>query len=249
MSCTKFSILLQYLRIFPQELFRKACYIMMVIVGIYSCWTFFSAVFACWPISYFWNQLADPTGGHCLNRFAVWFANAGINIATDIGTGILPLRVLKDLEMPRRQRIALMIVFGLGGLYVPTDLLPTQWHFSLTFLLAPASLVSCAWNRYMSSLAPQTSRGRIRSLRYGVAWKSIPVYCVPVYQRFDRVSLDSFRSCWDHFARRPTIQGEMRSKIRTTAVAPAAQLAEALRIARVAGIPATATLGRCLTMR
>lgn len=72
MSCTKFSILLQYLRIFPQQKFRIACYILMGVVGIYTCWTFFSAVFACSPISYFWTQFRDLQGGHCLNRFAVW---------------------------------------------------------------------------------------------------------------------------------------------------------------------------------
>lgn len=118
MSCTKFSILLQYLRIFPQHRFRQACYAMIAVVAAYTCWTFFSAVFACWPISYFWTQLEDPAGGRCLNRFAVWFANAGLNIATDIVTGMLPLRVLRSLELPRRQRVALMVVFGLGGLYV-----------------------------------------------------------------------------------------------------------------------------------
>lgn len=43
------------------------------------------------------------------------FANAGINIGTDIMTAILPLPVLRQLELPRRQRRALMIVFALGG--------------------------------------------------------------------------------------------------------------------------------------
>ena len=44
------------------------------------------------------------------------FANAGMNIATDITIGLLPLPVLKQLQLPKRQRIALMWVFGLGGL-------------------------------------------------------------------------------------------------------------------------------------
>ncbi|KAK5175061.1 uncharacterized protein LTR77_000198 [Saxophila tyrrhenica] len=115
MSCTKFSILLQYLRIFPQVVFRRSCYVMMGVVAVYACWTFFSAVFACWPISYFWTQVKDPTGGQCLNRFAVWFANAGMNIATDIAVGLLPMRVLRELDLPKGHKIALMIVFGLGG--------------------------------------------------------------------------------------------------------------------------------------
>ncbi len=73
MSCTKFSILLQYLRIFPQVRFRHVCHIMIGVVAVYTAWTFFSAVFACWPIEYFWTQVGNPNGkGHCLNRFAVW---------------------------------------------------------------------------------------------------------------------------------------------------------------------------------
>lgn len=71
MSCTKFSILLQYLRIFPQRMFRIACYIIMGIVAVYACWTFFSAVFACWPLATFWNAPTHPHG-QCLDRFAVW---------------------------------------------------------------------------------------------------------------------------------------------------------------------------------
>lgn len=39
-----------------------------------------------------------------------------MNIATDIAIGILPLPMLKQLQLPQRQRIALMIIFGLGGL-------------------------------------------------------------------------------------------------------------------------------------
>lgn len=140
MSCTKFSILLQYLRIFPQRGFRIACYVLMGVIAIYACWTFFSAVFACWPIAYFWNPKAYR-GGHCLNRYAVWsvlirskcdslseadlwrrFANTGMNIATDFIIGLLPLPMLKELQLPKRQKIALMIVFGLGGLYERTTI-------------------------------------------------------------------------------------------------------------------------------
>lgn len=69
LSCTKISILLQYLRIFPQQWFRRCCYTMLVVVVVYSLYTFFTAIFACTPISYFWDQ---SVGGHCLDRFAVW---------------------------------------------------------------------------------------------------------------------------------------------------------------------------------
>lgn len=123
LSCTKVSILLQYLRIFIQKRFRVACYTLLGVVVVYSLYTFFTAVFACTPIAFFW----DPSlGGKCLNRFAIWFANSGINIGTDILTAVLPLPMLKRLELPRRQRRALMIVFALGGFTCIVSILRLQ---------------------------------------------------------------------------------------------------------------------------
>lgn len=43
------------------------------------------------------------------------FANSGLNIVTDVATATLPLPVLNNLELPRRQKRALMLVFALGG--------------------------------------------------------------------------------------------------------------------------------------
>ncbi|KAK5696187.1 hypothetical protein LTR97_008607 [Elasticomyces elasticus] len=43
------------------------------------------------------------------------FANAGFNIATDIITTALPLPMLRALHLPRHQKIALLLVFALGG--------------------------------------------------------------------------------------------------------------------------------------
>ena len=75
MGCTKYSILLQYLRIFPQRAFVKATYVMLAINTVYLLWTTGSAVFACWPIEYFWTQFEAGKGGtgRCLERFTVWW--------------------------------------------------------------------------------------------------------------------------------------------------------------------------------
>ncbi|KAK5708471.1 hypothetical protein LTR17_020650 [Elasticomyces elasticus] len=129
-SFTKFSILLQYLRI---------------VVFVYSCWTFFSAIFACTPVEYFWKP-NRPGGGKCLDRFAVWFANAGINIVTDIATGVLPLPVFNSLELPKRQKIALMSVFALGGFTCVVSILRLQ---SL-YVISRATDVS--WNNPLAAI-------------------------------------------------------------------------------------------------
>jgi len=46
------------------------------------------------------------------------FANAGMNIATDIATTALPLPVLHRLQLPKRQKYIVQGVFALGGVYV-----------------------------------------------------------------------------------------------------------------------------------
>lgn len=79
---TKMSILLQYLRIFPQEKFRKACFVVMGVVSAYSLWAVFSGIFACNPVSSFWDMSIfawDQPG--CLPRLTVWYATNVIPIS------------------------------------------------------------------------------------------------------------------------------------------------------------------------
>ena len=44
------------------------------------------------------------------------FSHAGCNIITDMAIAILPLPMLKQLQIPRGQKTVLMAVFALGGL-------------------------------------------------------------------------------------------------------------------------------------
>lgn len=66
---TKLSILLQYLRVFPSEKFRRGCYILMGVIIAYSLATFLTSVLACIPVASFW----DPSiKGTCVDLKAVW---------------------------------------------------------------------------------------------------------------------------------------------------------------------------------
>jgi hypothetical protein len=42
------------------------------------------------------------------------YSNAGINIITDCAIALLPMKVIQSLEMPRRQRNLLYVLFGIG---------------------------------------------------------------------------------------------------------------------------------------
>lgn len=94
---------------------RIACNILLGLISLYAAWTFVSAWLNCVPVAKFWDSDLD---GYCLDREALWFSNSAMHIASDLVILFLPIPVIKTLQLPRRQRIALMMVFALGGLYV-----------------------------------------------------------------------------------------------------------------------------------
>ncbi|KAJ9624475.1 hypothetical protein H2203_005210 [Taxawa tesnikishii (nom. ined.)] len=110
---TKISILLQYHRLFVGLPVCRVIYAVGAVCITYALWSILSNICICTPVAYFWDQSIPK--GRCLNKKAVWFTNASLNILTDIAILILPLPSLQRLRLPRRQKIGLMGVFALGG--------------------------------------------------------------------------------------------------------------------------------------
>ncbi|KAE8362867.1 hypothetical protein BDV27DRAFT_159358 [Aspergillus caelatus] len=120
LAFTKFSILFQYLRIFPDRRFRTACWVVMGIVALYGTWAVVSGYVNCVPVAKFWDRTMP---GSCLSFEGVWFFNASMNIVTDLTLLIMPMPLLSQLQLPRLQKFALMGVFAIGGLVVITSIL------------------------------------------------------------------------------------------------------------------------------
>ncbi|KAJ5562498.1 Integral membrane protein [Penicillium sp. DV-2018c] len=117
--CAKASILLQYFRVFPTKRMRIICWIMITVLGVYGTWAIISAFFNCVPVAKFWDTSLK---GFCLSKKGLWFSNASMHIATDIAILIIPIPALMAVDLPRRQKIALMIMFGLGGFVCITSI-------------------------------------------------------------------------------------------------------------------------------
>jgi hypothetical protein len=99
---------------------RLACNLLIGFLAVYGTWTIVSAWANCVPLERFW----DPTvPGFCFDKKALWFSNSAVHILTDILILIYPMPVLKSLQLPKRQKFALMGVFALGGLYVYPSLI------------------------------------------------------------------------------------------------------------------------------
>ncbi|OQE12626.1 hypothetical protein PENVUL_c001G05067 [Penicillium vulpinum] len=117
--CAKASILMQYWRVFPTHRMRVICWTMITILAIYGTWAVISAFLNCIPVAKFWD---DSIEGFCLDKTKLWFSNASMHISTDIAILVIPIPALLAVDLPRRQKIALMFVFGLGGFVCITSI-------------------------------------------------------------------------------------------------------------------------------
>ncbi|KAJ5665289.1 uncharacterized protein N7477_007737 [Penicillium maclennaniae] len=118
--CAKASILLQYFRVFPTHRMRLICWIMITILAIYGTWAVVSAFLNCVPIAKFW----DPTiKGFCLSKPGLWFSNASMHITTDLAILVIPIPALIQIDIPKRQKIALILMFAMGGFVCVTSII------------------------------------------------------------------------------------------------------------------------------
>jgi hypothetical protein len=60
------------------------------------------------------------------------FTNAALNIVTDIAVAVLPLPVIKTLNLPRAQKLALTFVFCLGGVTCIISLMRLQSLYAVS---------------------------------------------------------------------------------------------------------------------
>ncbi|TDZ21773.1 Satratoxin biosynthesis SC1 cluster protein 4 [Colletotrichum orbiculare MAFF 240422] len=107
----KISILLQYRRIFSGEIMQRLTLCGLVFMGT---WTVILSVLLplmCYPVAAFWDSTVD---GVCVDYLAIWYAMAGVNLAADLAIFSMPIPVISSLQLPRRQKRMLLLVFGLG---------------------------------------------------------------------------------------------------------------------------------------
>ncbi|KAF2277553.1 uncharacterized protein EI97DRAFT_457554 [Westerdykella ornata] len=117
LTATKLSILLQYRRIFTLKNSRIVIYIAMGICTACGLTAIVSAIFTCVPVDAYWNFTKRPFS-KCVNQDAMYHANAGINMFTDLLVAVLPIRNLWTLRIPLRQKIAVVILLTLGWFVV-----------------------------------------------------------------------------------------------------------------------------------
>ncbi|KAL6704524.1 hypothetical protein ACN47E_008153 [Coniothyrium glycines] len=111
-NLVKASFVLQYLRLFPFiEPVTVCCSVLLVVILGAAAWGIFGVIFLCKPVQQYWD-ITLP--GSCMDAEDHFWSTSIIGIVLDWAIWLLPVPAIGRLRLPRRQKIGLILVFGLG---------------------------------------------------------------------------------------------------------------------------------------
>ena len=122
-SATKISLTLLYVRIFHSKReFRFLSYGLLAVVALYCVGTTIYFLTNCRPFAAHWdktiqNACGDPHSG--------WLGTGIANIITDVLVLSLPMPSVWQLQLPKKTKLAVVAVFGMGFVYA--SLAPTSF--------------------------------------------------------------------------------------------------------------------------
>ncbi|CAL5867485.1 uncharacterized protein PFLUO_LOCUS1704 [Penicillium psychrofluorescens] len=125
----KLSIILFYRRIFGMTKLMWFC-IFLTVGYFVSCMIAF--LVCCRPVSYYWTQYVDPSGGKCVyNLYPFYIGNAAANVTTDVIILLVPIPMVWKLQMKSTQKLLISGIFMLGGFVCVASLIRIYF---MTFL-------------------------------------------------------------------------------------------------------------------
>ncbi|KIW00241.1 uncharacterized protein PV09_08133 [Verruconis gallopava] len=114
----KVSFSLMLLRITDKRWISWGVWIVIAITVGFSVFYFFFIMFACEPIQFFWTKALGVTDGRCRDPVAMTratYAHGAVMTFGDITLAILPLFVVRSLQMSQRQKISVFSLLALGS--------------------------------------------------------------------------------------------------------------------------------------
>ncbi|KAK7911852.1 hypothetical protein PG985_014333 [Apiospora marii] len=113
----KVSILLFYHALTPDRYFRFAVTTMMTSFVLFSLIYIFISVFGCHPVSAAWDPAKMATAV-CIDKGKFYLATTLTNVGMDSIVLLIPLRIVVPLQMPKRHKATLLLLFMAGGLVI-----------------------------------------------------------------------------------------------------------------------------------
>ncbi|KAL5341372.1 hypothetical protein BJX70DRAFT_395762 [Aspergillus crustosus] len=118
--CCRISVSIFLLRITVKRLQVRIIQVVIVMTVAITLLFSFIVLLQCQPVSHFWRQMmVDPVGrGIC--RATVTIAGSyvytSVSVVCDLTLGILPIFIVRNLQMPKEAKVAVAAILSLGGL-------------------------------------------------------------------------------------------------------------------------------------
>ena len=144
---TKCSILLFYRRLTKGTYnmrWKYAILVAIAVIAVYSLVFIFMLIFSCSPTAAYWksfNPYYDEKF-HCIQSQCTNVLSGALSIASDLYSVTLPCIMLRKFDAPRRQKIALNIIFSLGLIAVAAG------SVRMYYLEKVARSVDLTWGGY-----------------------------------------------------------------------------------------------------
>lgn len=112
----KLSLLFLYLRITPDNKFHVVVKTLAAAFALYALVYAMVSIFSCRPISASWDLALVAAGATCINKASFFLAASVANIVMDVIILLMPIPIIIPLQIPRRQKASLLLLFATGGL-------------------------------------------------------------------------------------------------------------------------------------
>lgn len=116
----KFTAGVFLLRICSQTWQRSVICMTLLVCLAYHIFYAFMVAFQCQPVAYFWLKHTPGATGKCWSNELIegaTYAAAAINAIADWVLGLLPIALVRNLELSRRTKILVSCTLALGSLY------------------------------------------------------------------------------------------------------------------------------------
>ena len=116
----KLSILSLYVRMTPVPSHKLTCYILMGLVAAHDITALFGAIFACSPVSEYWdlNSYTIFENPACIRILPFDIFNSSWSAVEDVVIWILPIPIVWGLKVSTRRKMGLYILLGVSAVSV-----------------------------------------------------------------------------------------------------------------------------------
>ncbi|KAK1988489.1 hypothetical protein LZ30DRAFT_699191 [Colletotrichum cereale] len=120
----KAAIVAFFARIFPGRRFQIVVYIVLTVLVCHGLIFILVIMFECHPVAGVWNRALERK---CIDLNAVTLASAILSIIEDFVILAMPIQQLKKLQLTRKKKLAVVLLFSLGSFTCITSMVRLRW--------------------------------------------------------------------------------------------------------------------------